>query len=222
MTHIASKKNDNCLRLSVTLWKTEQNMRHLSCVNLATLVRNTDIWDCFGGYFRTYTKWEVAQYCTIVDSTTLAFSNKFQSCETPLYVSHVLGSWALTVFMANFTCRRLSTKRRSTCIHNRSVWSKNVQYFQSCLRKNAFIRHPIWMRLWQELCLKGFIRGIPRRDPKSGKALFRQIKQYCWWKKSCTNRDVQNPVNIGIFHIFTVELVQDFFHQQYQASNGFV
>ena len=39
------------------------------------------------------------------------------------------------------------------------------------------------MRLWQELCLKGFIRGIPRWDPKSRKALFRQIQQYCWWKK---------------------------------------
>ena len=46
---------------------------------------------------------------------------------------------------------------------------------------------------------------------------------YCWWKKSCTTWDVQNPGNNGIT---TYQLVQDFFHQQYlpyifQTSKNF-
>ena len=36
---------------------------------------------------------------------------------------------------------------------------------------------------------------------------------YCWWKKSCTNWDVQKPVNNGTKYLY--QLVQDFFHQLY-------
>ena len=38
---------------------------------------------------------------------------------------------------------------------------------------------------------------------------------YCWWLKSCTTWDWQNPVNNGINYQSQLVSLPDFFHQQY-------
>ena len=48
--------------------------------------------------------------------------------------------------------------------------------------------------------------------------LYRRCFKYCWWTKSCTTWDVQNPVNNGIN--YQPQLVQDVFHQQYLPAFG--
>ena len=36
--------------------------------------------------------------------------------------------------------------------------------------------------------------------------------RYCWWTKSCTTKDDDYPI---IYRALTIQVVQDFFHQQY-------
>ena len=46
------------------------------------------------------------------------------------------------------------------------------------------------------------------------------ITSFCWWKKSCTARNVKNSVNNGID--YQPQLVQEFFHQQYPTALLFI
>ena len=49
------------------------------------------------------------------------------------------------------------------------------------------------------------------------------VDWYCWWLKSCTTWDVWNPVENGwTWYIYHIELVQDFFHQEYKLWHKYI
>ena len=65
------------------------------------------------------------------------------------------------------------------------------------------LRGALWIKCFHQGLCCGRVLFPPRLLRLLPIQCIPKQKTYCWWKKSCTTWDVQNPVNNGIFAIST-------------------